>query len=387
MPVLNSLKDFQQTASAWRRHLHQHPELDFDVENTAAFVAQKLGQFGVDRIETGIARTGIVALIKGRLGEGPVIGLRADMDALPIREASGRPWTSKVEGKMHACGHDGHTVMLLGAARHLAATRNFKGTVALIFQPAEEGAGGGQAMVRNGFLDRFDISEVYGMHTMPGIGVGRFGICQGPIMAALDEFDITVTGKGCHAGLPHQGIDPIVISAQIVMGLQTLVSRATDPLQSMVLSVTKIHSGEAYNIIPTKVEIAGTVRTLMPALRDFAEQRIPQTASAIAGAYGAGVEFKYRRFDPVTFNQSKPTKVALHAARDVSGEDRVDDAVRPVMASEDFAYMLEARPGAFIFIGNGDSAALHHPAYDFDDEALPYGMSYWVSLAETALAA
>jgi hippurate hydrolase len=387
MPVLNSLNEFKGTAAAWRQHLHQHPELDFDVENTAAFVVSKLQEFGVDQIETGIAKTGVVAIIKGRLGDGPVIGLRADMDALPIKEATGKAWTSKIEGKMHACGHDGHTVMLLGAAKHLAETRNFKGAVALIFQPAEEGAGGGRMMVEDGFMERFNITEVYGMHNMPGIEVGSFGICDGPIMAALDEFDVIVTGKGGHAGLPHQAVDPIIIGAQILLGIQTIVSRGTDPLQSLVISATKIHAGDAYNIIPMKVEIAGTVRTLIAALRDFAEKRIKEVAESIAAGFGASVEFRYRRHDPVTFNHSGGTKLALQAAKNVAGESRVNDSVRPLMASEDFAFMLEARPGAFIFLGNGPSAALHHPAYDFDDEALPHGMSYWVSLVETALAA
>ncbi|MQX98686.1 amidohydrolase [Sinorhizobium medicae] len=387
MPVLNSLDEFKATATEWRRHLHQYPELDFDVQNTAAFVEAKLLEFGVDEIETGIAKTGVVAIIKGRLGDGPIIGLRADMDALPIKETTGKEYSSKIAGKMHACGHDGHTVMLLGAAKHLAETRNYKGSVALIFQPAEEGAGGGHAMVEDGFMDRFNISEVYGMHNMPGIEVGSFGICEGPIMAALDEFDVIVTGKGGHAGLPHLAVDPIIISAQILLAIQTLVSRGTDPLQSLVITATKIHAGDAYNIIPMKVEIAGTVRTLIPALRDFAEKRIYEVAASIAAGYGASVEFKYRRHDPVTFNSSGGTQRALRAARSVVGAKRVDPSFRPLMASEDFAFMLEARPGAFIFLGNGPTAALHHPAYDFNDEALPYGISYWVTLVETTLTA
>ncbi|MFT3975146.1 MAG: M20 aminoacylase family protein [Amaricoccus sp.] len=386
MPVLNSVAEFRATAAEWRRHLHQNPELDFGVHETAAFVVERLRDFGVDEIEFGIARTGVVALIRGRLGDGPVIGLRADMDALPIHEATGKAWASRIDGRMHACGHDGHTVMLLGAARHLAETRNFRGAVALIFQPAEEGAGGGRAMVEDGFMERFGITEVYGMHNMPGIDVGSFGICDGPIMAALDEFDILVTGKGGHAGLPHQAIDPIIISAQILLGLQTIVSRGTDPLQSLVITATKIHAGEAYNIIPTTCEIAGTVRTLIPALRDFAETRIEAVAQSIAECYGARAELRYRRHDPVTVNSPAGTRRALAAAANVVGADKVNAQVRPVMASEDFAFMLEARPGAFIFLGNGPSAALHNPAYDFDDDALPVGISYWVSLVETALA-
>jgi amidohydrolase len=387
MPVLNSLNELKATATEWRHYLHQNPELDFDVQETAAFVITKLNEFGVDKVETGIAKTGVVGIIRGGLGEGPVIGLRADMDALPIQEPPGKAWTSKVDGKMHACGHDGHTVMLLGAAKHLAETRNFKGSVALIFQPAEEGAGGGRTMVEDGFLSRHNISQVYGMHNMPGIDVGKFGICDGPIMAALDEFDVIVTGKGGHAGLPHLTVDPIIVSAQILVGIQALISRNSDPIQSLVISATKINGGDTYNIIPMRVEIGGTVRTLIPALRDFAEKRIHEVASSIAAAYGATVEFKYRRHDPVTFNHTVGTERALAAARKVAGDERVDGKVRPLMISEDFAFMLEARPGAFIFLGNGSSAALHHPAYDFNDDALPIGMSYWVTLAEGALAA
>lgn len=385
MPIINSLYQLGETVAEWRRYLHQNPELNFDVDNTANFVADKLRSFGVDEIETGIARTGIVAIIEGRLGSGPTIGLRADMDALPIVEASGKPWSSQVPGKMHACGHDGHTAMLLGAAKYLAETRNFRGSVALIFQPAEEGAGGGKAMVSEGIMDRFTISQVFGMHNMPGLDIGSFAICDGPIMAALDDFDLIVRGKGGHAAAPHDALDPIIISAQILLGIQTLVSRSTDPLKALVITASKIHAGEAYNIIPMEVEIAGTVRTLELHLRDFAEKRIYEVANGIASAYGATVDFSYKRHDPVTFNHSAATELALRAARQVVGDRCVNPSVNPVMGSEDFAYMLEARPGAFIFLGNGPTAAPHHPAYDFNDEALPYGMGYWVSLVESVL--
>ena len=387
MHSVETFRDLQSEATAWRRYLHQHPELDYRVHNTAKFVTEKLASFGINHIETGIAETGIVALIQGEGGDGPTIGLRADMDALPILEASDKPWSSKIPGKMHACGHDGHTAMLLGAAKYLANTRNFKGAVALIFQPAEEGALGGQRMVQEGIMDRFGISQVFGMHNMPGIEVGKFGICDGPIMAAIDEFDIIVKGRGGHAAMPHQNIDPVVIAAQIIVGLQTLVSRNTDPIQSLVISVTKLNAGEAYNITPGHVEMAGTVRTLTPSLRDFAERQILASAQGIARGFGADVEFKYRRHDPVTFNYTEGTNLAVKAARNLVGPASVDDKIRPLMISEDFAYMLEARPGAFIFLGNGTTAALHHPAYDFDDEALPYGIGYWVNLVETALAA
>jgi amidohydrolase len=387
MPNVETFRPLQDEATAWRRYLHQHPELDYRVHTIAKFVTEKLASFGITQVETGIAETGIVAVIKGKGGDGPTIGLRADMDALPVLEATGKPWASKNPGKMHACGHDGHTTMLLGAAKYLADTRNFKGTVALIFQPAEEGALGGQRMVQEGIMDRYGISQVFGMHNMPGIEVGKFGICDGPIMAAIDEFDLIVKGRGGHAAMPHLNIDPIVAAAQVIGGLQTLVSRNTDPIQSLVISVTKVHAGEAYNVTPNQVEMGGTVRTLAPNLRDFAERQIEALAQAIARGFGTEVEFKYRRQDPVTFNYTEGTNLAIKAARNLVGPAAVNDKIRPLMISEDFAYMLEERPGAFIFIGNGPSATLHHPAYEFDDEALPYGIGYWVSLVETALAA
>ncbi|TIP26327.1 MAG: amidohydrolase [Mesorhizobium sp.] len=379
-------RDLQDDATAWRRYLHQNPELDYQVLNTAAFVTQKLASFGINHIETGIAETGIVALIQGDGGDGPTIGLRADMDALPIVESSNNPWSSKIPGRMHACGHDGHTAMLLGAARQLANTRNFKGTVALIFQPAEEDGRGAQRMVQEGIMDRFGISRVFGMHNSPGMEIGKFGICDGPIMGALDEFDIIVKGRGGHAASPHMNIDPIVIAAQIVVGLQTLVSRNTDPMESLVISVTKLNAGEAYNIIPEHAQIAGTVRALVPALRDFAERQIYASSQGVARGFGADIEFKYRRLEPATVNHSTETALAVEAARKLVGANSVDDKVRPSLGSEDFAYMLDARPGAYIFIGNGSTASLHNPEYDFNDEALLYGIGYWVNLVETALA-
>lgn len=391
---MHSVERFQSLHSeaiSWRRYLHQNPELDYQVHNTAAFVAEKLASFGIIHIETGIAETGIVALIQGEGGEGPTIGLRADMDALPILEASNKPWSSKIPGKMHACGHDGHTAMLLGAAKYLASTRKFKGTVALIFQPAEEDGGGdklgAQKMVEAGIMERFGISRVFGMHNAPGMDVGKFGICHGPIMAAQDDFEITVKGKGGHAAKPHQTIDPVVIAAQIVIGLQTLVSRKTSPIESLVISVTKLKAAQANNIIPDTVEMGGTVRTLVPALRDFAEQQIPVIARGVAAAYGADIEFAYRRYVPVTLNHAEETELAIRAAGRLVGPGAVNNKQAVSMGAEDFAYMLEARPGAYIFVGNGPSAGVHHPAYDFNDEALPYGIGYWVTLVETMLAA
>ncbi|SJM32665.1 M20 aminoacylase family protein [Mesorhizobium delmotii] len=379
--------DLQREATEWRRYLHENPELDYRVDNTAKFVTEKLASFGINHIETGIAETGIVALIQGEGGDGPTIGLRADMDALPIIEASNKPWSSKIPGNMHACGHDGHTAMLLGAAKYLASTRKFKGSVALIFQPAEEVElpSGGLRMVQEGIMDRFDISQVFGMHNQPGMEIGKFGICDGPIMGSQDDFDIVVKGKGGHAAGPHRTIDPVVIAAQIIIGLQTLVSRKTDPRESLVISVTKLNASRAYNIIPDQVEIAGTVRTLASGLQDFAEREILASAQGIARGFGGDVEFKYRRSVPVTFNHPEGTNLAITAARNLVGPASVDDKISVSMGAEDFAYMLEARPGAFIYLGNGPTASVHHPAYDFNDKALPYGIGYWVNLVETVL--
>ncbi len=385
MPLLNRAIEMQGEVSGWRRHLHEHPELMFDVHQTAQFVTEKLRQFGCDEVQTGIGRTGVVGIIRGRHGQGPTVGLRSDMDALPLTEITGKPWASHTDGKMHACGHDGHTAMLLGAAQYLAETRNFKGSIAVIFQPAEEGGGGGREMVKDGMMERFSISEVYGMHNVPGLPIGQFAIRKGPIMAATDEFTITVEGRGGHAAQPHRTLDPIVIAAQLVNALQTIVSRGTDPLDSVVLSVTKFHAGDAHNIIPQRAELAGTVRTLRPEMRDFAEKRLTEVAEGIAGALGASASVRYTRNYPVTFNHARETDFAAKTARNVAGNGAVNDEVAPMMAGEDFSYMLEARPGAFIFIGNGESASLHNPAYDFNDDAIPHGISYWVQLAESAL--
>ncbi|WP_426126951.1 M20 aminoacylase family protein [Pararhizobium sp. PWRC1-1] len=387
MPILNRAAELQTEVTEWRRHLHTKPELLFAVENTAAFVENKLKEFGVDEIVTGLGRTGVVGLIKGNLGEGRTIGMRADMDALPMTETSGKPWASTTSGKMHACGHDGHTAMLLGAAKYLAETRNFKGAVAVIFQPAEEGGAGGHEMVKDGMMERFAIEEVYGMHNMPGMPVGQFGSRVGPIMASTDEFTITIDGRGGHAAQPHKTIDPIVIGSQIVNALQTIASRSVDPLFSVVVSVTKFNAGFAHNIIPEQALLGGTVRTLMPEVRDLAEQRIKQICEGLGAAYGAKIKVSYARNYPVTVNHREETGHALSAAAIIAGENQVSGDLDPMMGGEDFSYMLLARPGAFIFIGNGDTAGLHNPAYDFNDEAIPHGISYWVKLAETRLAA
>ena len=387
MPILNRAAELQDEVTEWRRHIHSRPGLLYAVEETASFVAEKLRGFGVDEVVTGIGRTGVVGLIRGRLGDGPAIGLRADMDALPMTETTGKPYASTVPGKMHACGHDGHTAMLLGAAKYLAETRNFKGAVAVIFQPAEEGGAGGDAMVKDGMMERFGIAEVYGMHNLPGMPLGHFGTRPGPVMASTDEFSITIDGRGGHAAQPHRTVDPIVLGAQIVTALQTIASRSADPLASVVVSVTKFHAGFAHNIIPEQAKLAGTVRTLMPDTRDLAERRIREIAGGLAAAFGATINVHYDRNYPVTVNHPRETEHAVEAAAAVAGPAQVSATLDPMMGGEDFSYMLLARPGAFVFIGNGETAGLHNPAYDFNDEAIPHGISYWVKLAETRLAA
>ena len=387
MPPINAAATIAPEATEWRRHLHAHPELMYDVHETARFVAERLREFGCDEVVEGIGRTGVVGVIRGQRGEGRAVGLRADMDALPIKEETGAPHASTVPGKMHACGHDGHTAMLLGAAKHLAQTRNFKGSVAVIFQPAEEGGAGGKAMVDDGMMERFAIEEVYGMHNMPGLPLGEFAIRPGALMAATDEFTITVRGRGSHAAQPHRSIDPIVCGAQLVTALQTVPSRALDPISSLVVSVTKFQAGTAYNVIPETALIAGTVRTLDRAVRDMAERRIREVCAGIAAAAGAAIEIDYHRNYPVAVNHERETDYAAEAARGVVGDNNVETDTPPVMGGEDFAYMLEARPGAFIFLGVGEGAPLHHPKYDFNDEAIPFGVSYWVGLAEARLGA
>lgn len=385
MPLLNRASELQSEATEWRRHLHANPEILYDVENTAAFVEAKLREFGVDEIATGLGRTGVVGIIKGSGGEGRTIGLRADMDALPLDEITGKPWASTIPGRMHACGHDGHTAMLLGAAKYLAETRNFSGRVAVAFQPAEEGGRGALAMVEDGMMERFDIDEIYGMHNMPGKPVGTFAIRKGGIMAAPDKFFLRITGRGGHAAEPHNTTDTIVIGAQIVNALQTIASRNANPLRSVVVSVTQFHAGTTHNIIPEEAFITGTVRSLDEEVRDLAERRIGELAMGIAAAHGAVVEFDYERACPVTVNHPSETEYAARAAIDVVGTDKVDTEVDPSMAGEDFAFMLQSRPGAYIMIGNGETAGLHNPAYDFNDEAIAAGISYWVRLAEQRL--
>ncbi|WP_265517603.1 M20 aminoacylase family protein [Nitratireductor luteus] len=386
MPIVNRAAEFHDEITAWRRQLHSNPELLFDVFETAAFVEEKLKAFGCDEVVSGLGRTGVVGLIKGVRGPGPTIGLRADMDALPMKEETGKPYASRVDGKMHACGHDGHTAMLLGAARYLAEERNFAGSVAVIFQPAEEGGGGGNEMVKDGMMERFGIERVFGMHNLPGLDIGKFAIRGGPIMASTAEFYITVRGKGGHAAMPHQAKDPVVAACHLVSTLQTIASRAADPLESLVVSVTMIRGGDTHNIIPDAVELMGTVRTLKRELSVLAEERMRAICRGVADAHGLAVDFEYDPNYPVTDNHAAETVLAGDVAAEVAGATNVERNVVPMMAGEDFSYMLEARPGAFIFIGNGDSAFLHNTSYDFNDEAIPHGVSYWIRLAETALA-
>ncbi|QFT29801.1 M20 family metallopeptidase [Roseibium porphyridii] len=386
MPVINRLADLSDEITAWRRDIHENPEILYETVRTAGKVAELLESFGVDEVATGLGKTGVVGVIKGRNGgDGKTIGLRADMDALPIEEATGKDYASKVPGKMHACGHDGHTAMLLGAAKYLAETRNFDGTVVVIFQPAEEGGAGAKAMIDDGLMTRWPIDEVYGMHNYPGMPVGEFAIRKGPIMAATDEFRITITGKGGHAAKPHMTIDPIVVGSKMVSVLQTIASRNANPLDSVVVSVTVFQAGNAFNVIPQEVFLRGTVRTLTPKMRDLAQERMEAIVNGTAETFGATAKLEFIRGYPVTANHDDQTDFAANIAEGIAGEGKVDRQIEPMMGGEDFSYMLEERPGAFIFAGNGDSAGLHHPEYDFNDDLIPVGCSYWVKLVETAM--
>jgi hippurate hydrolase len=390
MPVINRVADLQPDIQAWRRDIHAHPELLYDVHRTAAFVAERLREFGCDEVATGLGRTGVVGVIKGRKpaagADVKVIGLRADMDALPIEEQTNLAYASKTPGLMHACGHDGHTAMLLGAARYLAETRNFAGSAVVIFQPAEEGGAGAAAMIKDGLMDRFAIDQVYGMHNGPGIPVGSFAIRSGPIMAATDAIDFRIEGLGGHAARPHICIDPVLAGAQLITALQSVVARSVDPLDSAVVSVCEFYAGNARNVIPQVVELKGTVRTLKPHIRKLVEKRVHEVAAGIALSTGTKIDVVYERGYPVTVNHAAQTGIATGVAKQIAGDGNVHE-VPPMMGAEDFAYMLEARPGAFIFCGNGDSAGLHHPAYNFNDDAIVYGTSYWIKLVENTLAA
>jgi len=386
MPLINSLAEHLDDIRAWRHDIHAHPELQYDVHRTAALVAEKLQEFGLDEVVTGIGRTGVVGVIRGKgQSSGKTVGLRADMDALPIQEVRDLPHKSQIDGAMHACGHDGHTAMLLGAARHLAENRDFDGTVVVIFQPAEEGGAGGKAMVDDGMMERFGIQEVYGMHNVPGMPIGTFASKVGPLMAAADHIEITIEGKGAHAAMPHNGIDTVLVASAVVQALQSIVSRNVDPLDQAVVSITQIHSGDAFNVIPQTAELAGTVRTFTPETRDLAERRIEEICAGVAATYGATIKANYTRNYPATVNHADQTGFALDVAADIVGESAVQRNMDGMMGGEDFSFMLLERPGNFIFVGNGDTAGLHHPEYDFNDDVIPYGCSYWISLVERSM--
>jgi len=388
MSVPPRIADIHAEITAWRRDLHAHPELLFDVHRTAGVVADKLKAFGCDEVVTGIGRTGVVGVIRGRkqgASGDRVIGLRADMDALPIAEQTNLPYRSTVSGKMHACGHDGHTSMLLGAAKYLAETRDFAGTAVVIFQPAEEGGGGGREMVKDGVMERFGIDEVYGMHNAPGLPVGAFAIRPGAMLAASDRIMIDIEGHGGHAAKPHKCVDTVLVGAQIINQIQSIVARNVDPIDAAVVSICVFQAGDTGNVIPHTAHLRGTARSLTPAVRDRLEQRLHEIVEGTARLYGASAKLTYHRDYPVTRNHERQTAFAVSVASQVAGRDRVDAAAAPVMGGEDFSFMLEARPGAFIFVGNGDTAGLHHPAYDFNDEAIPTGIAYWARLVETAM--
>jgi hippurate hydrolase len=387
MTILDRIATMHDEMAVWRRHLHQNPELGFEEHETATFVADKLKSFGVDEVHTGIAGTGVVGVLRAGAG-GRSVGLRADLDALPIREETGLPWASRTEGKMHACGHDGHTAMLLGAAKYLAATRGYDGTVYLIFQPAEE-IGGGERIVAAGLFERFPAQRVFGLHNRPQLPVGRFAMRAGPAMAGCDDFTIRLEGRGCHAGWPHLGRDPIVAGAQLVLALQTLVARQVDPLDQAVISVTRHAGGDAHNVIPGAVELWGTVRTYRPETRDFLRRRLAEIAEGIAIASGVGASLSYVSSLPPLVNHSEDAALGADVAAEVVGETGVDRDPPPVMSAEDFAFMLQAKPGALVWMGVGraeEGRLIHTPVYDFNDDALPYGASYWVRLAERCLA-
>jgi len=389
MTVIKEIKLLHDEMTEWRRDIHQHPELKFEENRTSDLVAAKLEEFGIE-IHRGLAKTGVVGTIRN--GDGPSIGLRADMDALPLEEKNTFKHASSNPGKMHACGHDGHTAMLLGAAKHLAASKNFKGTVNLIFQPAEEGGGGGELMIKEGLFKMFPVDSVYGLHNWPGMPAGTFGVGSGPIMAAADMFDLTINGRGGHAALPDQCIDPIVVASQVVSALQTITSRNTHPVDSVVISVTQIHAGDAYNVIPDSVRMHGTVRTFQTETRDKIPSSMLRVAEGVCAAYGTTCELNYMSGYPATINSVPETEISAKAVVDLLGEDKIILNPTPSMGAEDFSYMLEARPGCYVWLGIGPGKGeagcmLHSSRYDFNDDVLPTGASYWVKLVENELPA
>jgi hippurate hydrolase len=390
MPIVNRIAEFAEDMTAWRRDIHRHPEIAFEEHRTAEVVAGKLADWGIE-VHRGLAGTGVVGLLEGRKAGARMIGLRADMDALPLQELNGFDHRSVHDGKMHACGHDGHTAMLLGAARYLAETRNFAGRIAFIFQPAEEGEGGARVMIEEGLFERFPVESVYGLHNMPGLDRGQVALRAGPLLAAADTVTIEITGKGGHAAIPHMAIDPVVIGAEIVMALQTIASRRIDPLDSLVISVTRFDAGTADNIIPETARLTGSVRTLKTETRDQVEAEIRRVADGIAAAHGGTAEVTFSHGYPATVNWPEETARCAEVAGEIVGPENVHGEVAPVMGSEDFAFMLEKKPGCYILLGNGleggpGGCSVHNPNYDFNDEVAVIGASYWARLAETLLA-
>jgi hippurate hydrolase len=387
MPVIPRIAELQQEMTAWRRDIHQHPETAFEERRTSDIVARNLESFGVE-VHRGLARTGVVGTLRGRRGDGPSIGLRADMDALHIDEKNGFTHRSVHPGKMHACGHDGHTAMLLGAARYLAETREFAGTVHFIFQPAEENEGGAVEMIADGLFDKFPMESVFGMHNMPGIPVGEMAVRPGPFMAAYDIFDIRLRGIGSHAAMPHLGRDPIVAGAAIVTALQTIASRTIDPQDAVVVSVTQFHAGDTWNVVPEDLRIQGTVRSFRPAVQQAAEASLRRIVQGVCAAHGIEAVIDYDSRYPATINDDRAAELTAQVMADVVGPGSVRLDERPLMASEDFGVMLQKKPGAYVWLGNGPGEGgclLHNPHYDFNDAALPIGASFWARLVETRL--
>lgn len=387
MPIVNRVAALHEEVTAWRRDLHEHPEIGFDVHRTAGIVADKLKAFGCDEVVPGVGQSGVVGVIKGRkTASGTVVGLRADMDALPILEATGVPYASKTPGRMHACGHDGHTAMLLGAAKYLCETRNFDGTVVVVFQPNEEGLTGSVAMLEDGLIERFGIQQIFGMHTSPNHELGKFAICAGPMLAACDKFTIEITGKGSHAARPHEGVDSVVVAAQTIMALQTIASRTIDALDAIVVSTCMVRASDAFNILPQSVTLVGTIRSLSDRARALTLERVRTIAQGTAAVFGATAQTTIEGDVPVTVNDAEKTRFARGVAAEIAGDGNVVE-MRPIMGAEDFSHMLKKRPGAFIMLGNGKGPGLHNPGYNFNDAAIPLGVSYWARLAETAMPA
>ena len=383
MPVINRIAEFSEDMKTWRRHIHAHPEIELDCPETAAFVVERLKSFGVDEIHEGWAKTGVVAIINGQ-ADGPTMGLRADMDALPMQEETGLDYASTVAGRMHACGHDGHTTMLLGAARYLAETRNFAGRVALIFQPGEEEGGGAGVMEDEGLMEAFEIAQVYGIHTTPGRDLGEFYTTRTALMAAVDTFTVHIQGKGGHGAYPHETVDPVMAACGMAQAIQTILSRNHNPLDDLVISVTQIHAGTVSNVIPENAMINGTIRTFDPEVQKMVMRRMQEVVDGQAVSFGVTAELEYEVGYPATINDAAKAEFACDVAAEIAGADRVDLGVGREMGAEDFSYMLQKRPGAYLFLGQGAAAGLHHPKFDFNDEAAPFGASYFVRLVERA---